>query len=89
MNTRHTTDGRNEPANGYFEAFSSTDRFGEGMKGRGHEASPSLGWRATYRLLGVTPPDEPCLYPPETLAALNDDTRTLRNRTKHARRTTT
>jgi hypothetical protein len=53
------------------------------------EASPSTGWRETYRLLGVTPPDEPCRYPPETLAALEDESRTLRNRRKHARRTTT
>jgi hypothetical protein len=71
MSTKHTTDGRNEPATEYLET------------------SPSTDWRATYRLLGVTPPDEPCLTPPETLAALEDDTRTLRNRTKHARRTTT
>ena len=53
------------------------------------EPSPSTGWRECYRVLGVTPPDEPCSYPPATLAALADPSRTLRNRRKHARSTTT
>ncbi|TKR24344.1 hypothetical protein [Natronomonas salsuginis] len=53
------------------------------------EPSPSTGWRESYRILGVTPPDEPCSYPPETIAAADDPSLTLRNRRKHARRTTT
>ena len=53
------------------------------------EPSPSTNWRELYRIHGVTPPDEPCTYPPETLAAVDDESRPLRNRRKHARRTTT
>jgi len=34
------------------------------------EPSPSTDWRELYRILGVTPPDEPCTHPPETLARM-------------------
>jgi hypothetical protein len=53
------------------------------------EASPSTDWRAACWLNHTDTPDEPCLHPPDTLEAILDPTRTLRNRTKHARRTTT
>jgi len=34
------------------------------------EPSPSTDWRELYRVLGVSPPDEPCTHPPETLARM-------------------
>jgi len=34
------------------------------------EPSPSTDWRELYHINGVAPPDEPCTYPPETLARM-------------------
>jgi len=50
------------------------------------EQSPSGGWRKVYRDLGVDPDvAPPATRDPTTARAVRDESRTRRNRRKHAR----